>query len=185
MLFFQVQALGEHFCSLPMFFLCPHSSRVYVCAILCFCAHHYVFFGPQNFAPFLFFPICKGGNVVVGAQSPSPNLLQAWVLNGHLRLMSMLFLCPCLLISMCVVLCFYAHLCIFFGPLYFCSPFVLYFLQGWEHDGCKECHYSSCFKLKLQVSIFAPCLCYFCVHVFLVSMCLVFLCVCFMCFLGH
>jgi hypothetical protein len=35
-------------------------SCVFVHTIMCF-------LGPQNFVPFFFFPICKGGNVVVEA----------------------------------------------------------------------------------------------------------------------
>jgi hypothetical protein len=119
-----------------MFFLCPHSSHVYVCAILFFVHTITCFLGPQNFAPFLFFPICKGGNVVVEAKSPK--LFQVQASNGHLCLMSMLFLCPS---SFHVYVCSLVFLCTplhFFGPLDFCSPFVLSFLQGWEHDGCNK-----------------------------------------------
>ncbi len=43
------------------------------------------------------------------------------------------FLCPCSFHAyVCIVLCFYAHLCMLFGPLEFYSPSFFSYLLGWE-----------------------------------------------------
>jgi hypothetical protein len=98
----------------------------------------------------------------------------------------MLFLCPC---SSHVYMCSLVFLCtplhVFWAPrllLPFCSFLFARVGARWLQQ---ECHYSKNFKLEPQVSISAPCLCFFCVHVLILSMCLVFLCLPFMCFLGH
>jgi len=100
--------------------------------------------------------------------------------------MSMLFLSPCFShVYVCSLVFLCTPLPVFWAPrllLPFCS-FLFARVGAWWLQ--QECHYSIFFKLELQMSISAPCLCSFYVHVLLVSMCLVFLCVPFMCFLGH
>jgi hypothetical protein len=80
---------------------------------------------------------------------------------------------------------FGAHLCMFFGPLKFCSFSLIYCLQRWEYSGWSKNNItqvssSSSFKwtplphiCALLVSIFFLCLCvhnlvfYVCLHIFL------------------
>jgi hypothetical protein len=42
-----------------------------------------MFFGPQNFAPLIFFLVCKGGNAMVETMTPLPKFFQAWALGVH------------------------------------------------------------------------------------------------------
>jgi len=98
---FQAQDLGEHLCSLAMFFLCPHYSRVYVCVILCFCVHHYMFFRtPKFFSLFLLSYLqgweCGGWGTITITQASS-SLGFKWTPPPYVYalLVSMFFTCLC------------------------------------------------------------------------------------------
>ncbi len=125
--FFQVQVSSEHFYPLFVLFLCPCSSLVCVCVVLCFYVCICMLFGPYNFAYLFFFPIYKGGNTMFEVEAPLFKLFRARTSSEHLLFVFFLgshFSHVCL-VFLCMPSCA-------FWVLKFCCIF--FYLQGWEYN---------------------------------------------------
>lgn len=167
-------------------FLCPCSSHVYVCVILCLCAHPCVPFGPPKFCSFSFLSCLLDGSVMVKERVPSPKLLRAQASGEHLGPMFMLFLCldtfflclcACNLVFMCT------PSCDFWAPRVLFSFFSFLFARVGAWWLRQKCHCPSFFKFKFQMNISTFCLCSFCVHVLPLCVCVCvvlcfYLCLC-------
>jgi hypothetical protein len=146
-----------------------------VCNLVFLCTPLHVFWDPKFFLPFSSFLFARVGMWWLRHNHHHPSFFK-------LRLqMDTFVLCLCssclhvFHMFMCVVLCFYAHLCMFFGPLDFCSLFVLSFLQGWEHDGCNKSAITQIFSSSSFKWAFPP-------HVYALFVSMFFLCLCVLCF---